>query len=123
MPLVVTARAENHLRGIDDTVRRLQAYAAAGADVVYAPGITELDDVRRIVGEVDRPVNVLFRPDGPTVAELASVGVSRISIGGAFSLVAHGALTRAAKEFLDKGTYGFADLVDEGRRARAAFDD
>lgn len=123
---VVTARAENHLHGrhdLDDTVRRLQAYADAGADVVYAPGLSDLDDISRVVRAVEVPVNVLAWPGGPTVSELAGVGVSRISIGGAFSLAAHGAVARAAGEFLEDGTFGFFELAGEGRRARGAFRD
>jgi 2-methylisocitrate lyase-like PEP mutase family enzyme len=119
--VVITARAENHIRGnpdLDDTIRRLQAYAEAGADVLYAPGVRDLDDVRRLVAAVDRPVNVLAMPGVPPVADLASVGVARVSVGGAFAAVALGAVTRAAHE-LRGGTYGFLEVAAEGR-AQAA---
>jgi 2-methylisocitrate lyase-like PEP mutase family enzyme len=119
--LVLTARAENHLRGrpdLDDTVRRLQSFQEAGADVVYAPGLVGLDDIAEVVRAVDVPVNVLISPGGPTVAELASVGVARISVGGAFSLVALGAVTNAARELLAGGSLGFWDVVAVGRKVR-----
>ena len=79
--IILTARAENHIRGVDDlgdTIERLQAYENAGADVAYAPGLSDLDQIHRIVDAVNIPVNVLCLPGGPTVAELASVGVAQI---------------------------------------------
>jgi 2-methylisocitrate lyase-like PEP mutase family enzyme len=117
--LVLTARAENYLHGradLQDTIRRLQAYQEAGADVLYAPGLSNVDDIRAVVSSVDRPVNVLVWPGLPSVAGLAEVGVARISVGGAFALAATGALTRAARELLDEGSYGFLELAVEGRR-------
>jgi 2-methylisocitrate lyase-like PEP mutase family enzyme len=117
---VLTARAENHIRGRDDladTIARLQAYQEAGADVLYAPGLTKLDDIRSVVSSVDRPVNVLALPNGPTVAELAEAGVRRISVGGAFAFAAYGALVESARELLEKGTYGFWELTKIGRAA------
>jgi 2-methylisocitrate lyase-like PEP mutase family enzyme len=124
--LVLTARAENFIRGrldLDDTIARLEAYQEAGADVLYAPGLTSIDDIRRVVASVDRPVNVLVYPSLATVSELAAVGVARISVGGAFSQVALAALTRAARELLDEGTYGFLEMAAEGReQAARAFD-
>jgi 2-methylisocitrate lyase-like PEP mutase family enzyme len=123
--IVLTARAENHLHGrndLRDTITRLQAFQEAGADVLYAPGLTAIDDIRTVVNEVDRPVNVLFSPVGPTVSELADAGVKRISVGGAFSYVGLDAVATAAREFLERGTYGFADHVVAGRAvAREAF--
>jgi 2-methylisocitrate lyase-like PEP mutase family enzyme len=123
--LVLTARAENHLWGrpdLDDTIARLRAYQEAGADVLYAPGLTGLADIRRVVESVDRPVNVLALAGAPEVAALAEVGVARISIGGGFAWVALGALARAAEELRDAGTYGFTALGAHGRSvARAAF--
>src|SRR5205085_3670368 len=83
VPLVLTARAENYLHGrpdLADTITRLQAFGEAGADVLYAPGLTELADIRQVVTSVDRPVNVLALPGCPPVAELAAAGVSRISV-------------------------------------------
>lgn len=118
--MVLTARAENHLHGRDDlgdTIARLQAFQEAGADVLYAPGLTKLDDIRSVVTSVDRPVNVLALPGGPTVAELAEIGVRRISVGGAFAFAAYGALVEAARELLDTGTYGFWDRAKAGRAA------
>jgi 2-methylisocitrate lyase-like PEP mutase family enzyme len=121
--LVLTARAENYLHGrpdLDDTIARLQAFGEAGADVLYAPGLRAADDIHRVVATVDRPVNVLILPGGPTVAELAAAGVARVSVGGAFSLAALGAVVRAGRELLDQGTYSFFDLVRDGRQAAAA---
>jgi 2-methylisocitrate lyase-like PEP mutase family enzyme len=123
--LVLTARAENFIRGnpdLTDTIKRLQAYQEAGADVLYAPGLTAADDISCVIASVDRPVNVLTLPGLPTVAELAQLGVARISVGGAFSQVALAALDRAGRELLESGTYGFLDSAAEGRRqASAAF--
>jgi len=123
--LVLTARAENHLRGVDDladTIARLQSYVAAGADVVYAPGLTRASDIRDVVDAVDRPVNVLAFPGVPSVAELAGLGVARISVGGAFAYAATGALVEAARELRDAGTYGYLRASAVGRDAtRTAF--
>jgi 2-methylisocitrate lyase-like PEP mutase family enzyme len=123
--MVVTARAENHLHGRDDladTIARLQAYQEVGADVLYAPGLTDLADIRSVVTSVDRPVNVLALPAGPPVAELAEAGVRRISVGGAFAFAAYGALIEAARELLDEGTYGYWARTEVGRAAvREAF--
>ena len=108
--LVVTARAENYLYDIDDledTIRRLVAFREAGADVVYAPRLTDPGAFRRIVEETGSPVNGLLVPAGPTVAELAGLGVRRISVGAAFTFVAYGALAAAGRELLDSGTIGF----------------
>jgi 2-methylisocitrate lyase-like PEP mutase family enzyme len=118
--LVLTGRAENYLHGrrdLADTITRLQRYQEAGADVLYAPGLADIDDIRSLVESVDRPVNVLALPGGPSVGELASVGVRRISVGAAFAFVALGAVVDAARELADKGTYGFGDLAKTGRRA------
>jgi 2-methylisocitrate lyase-like PEP mutase family enzyme len=123
--VVLTARAENYLHGrrdLDDTILRLRAYADAGADVLYAPGLTDLEEIRHLVASVGRPVNVLALPGGPTVDQLATAGVSRISVGGAFAYVALGALVEAALELKEQGTYGFWERADVGRTAaRSAF--
>jgi 2-methylisocitrate lyase-like PEP mutase family enzyme len=123
--LVLTARAENLIRGVtdlDDTITRLQAFQTAGADVLYAPGLQTVDDIRRVVSSIDRPVNVLARPGAPTVAELAEVGVARISVGGAFAFAALEAVVRAGRELLDEGTNSFWERSAVGsRHARAAF--
>ncbi len=118
--LVLTARAENYLHGrpdLTDTIARLQAYQEAGADVLYAPGLTSLADIRQLVRAVDRPVNVLAISGAPSVAELAEAGVSRVSVGGAFAFAAYGALVDAAAEFRDEGTYGYLARSAAGRRA------
>ncbi len=123
--LVITARAENLIRGRDDladTIARLQAYQQAGADVLFAPGLKQADDIRRVVESVDLPVNVLALPGAPTVAELASLRVARISVGGAFAFAALGALSDAAEELRDKGTYGYLERTAAGAKAaRGAF--
>lgn len=109
--LVLTARAENHLYRIDDlddTVGRLRAYREAGADVVYAPGLVALDDIARLVREVGRPVNVLARPKGPSIADLESVGVRRVSTGGALARAAYRAAVTGARELLGDGTSTYA---------------
>ncbi|HEX8156468.1 MAG TPA: isocitrate lyase/phosphoenolpyruvate mutase family protein [Solirubrobacteraceae bacterium] len=123
--LVLTARAENYLHGrpdLRDTIRRLQAYQDAGADVLYAPGLHTIDDIRDVVSAVDRPVNVLAWPGAPSVSELAAVGVARVSVGGAFAFAALGAAVEAAQELLEAGTYGFLGSARMGmQRAKAAF--
>ncbi|TWF81837.1 2-methylisocitrate lyase-like PEP mutase family enzyme [Pseudonocardia hierapolitana] len=116
--LVLTARAENFIRGnpdLGDTIERLQAYQEAGAEVLYAPGLVRLADIRSLVSSVDRPVNVLLMPGMAPIEELADAGVARISVGGTFSAVAFGALARAARELKEQGTYGFFELAREGR--------
>jgi 2-methylisocitrate lyase-like PEP mutase family enzyme len=118
--LVITARAENYLHGRPDlagTISRLQAYQAAGADVLYAPGLTSLADIRQVVRAVDRPVNVLAMLGAPSVSELAEAGVSRVSVGGAFAFAALGALVDAATELRDNGTYGYLAGSATGRQA------
>ncbi|MGH3446391.1 MAG: isocitrate lyase/PEP mutase family protein [Nocardioidaceae bacterium] len=118
--LVLTGRAENFLHGrpdLADTIARLQAYQEAGADVLYAPGLTDLADIRSVVASVDCPVNVLAMPNAPTVPELASVGVRRVSVGGSFAFAALGAVAEAARELLDEGTYGYRDRAAVGSAA------
>ena len=109
-PLMLTARAENHIRGnpdLADTIARLQAYQEAGADVLYAPGLTNLEDIRSLISSVDRPVNVLVMPGGPTVPELFEAGAIRASTGSAISMAAQSALVEAANELLTSGTHQF----------------
>lgn len=101
--VVVTARAENHLYGagdLDDTIHRLLAYARAGADCVYAPGLTELSDITRVVDSVDVAVNVLLRPTGPPLVVLADLGVRRVSVGGSLAHVAYSAMEAEAATLL-----------------------
>jgi 2-methylisocitrate lyase-like PEP mutase family enzyme len=109
-PFTVTARAENFLHGrpdLADTIARLRAYSAAGADVLYAPGLPDLTAVQEICAAVDRPVNVLATP-AHTVAALASCGVRRISVGSGLSRAALGGALRAAREIRELGTFSFA---------------
>jgi len=123
--LVLTARAENHLHGVTDladTIARLQAYQEAGADVLFAPGVDGEAELRELIASVDLPVNVLARGGTPTVPELAALGVSRVSVGGAFAWVALGAAADAARELREQGTYGYLQGAAAGiKAARAAF--
>jgi 2-methylisocitrate lyase-like PEP mutase family enzyme len=92
--------------------------------VLYAPGLTSIEDIRQVVASVDRPLNVLALPKAPPVAELADAGVSRVSVGGAFAFAALGALVEAGRELLDEGTYGFWANAGRGSKAaRATFSD
>ena len=122
---MLTARAENYLRDRpdpDETIERLRRFEQAGADVLYAPAMDSPEDIAALVAAVECPVNVLARPGAPTVEELASLGVARISVGGAFAFAALGAAADAANELLERGTYGFTELAGAGARAaRAAF--
>lgn len=118
--LVLTARAENYLHGrpdLADTISRLQAYQEAGADVLYAPGLQRSEDIRQLLREVDRPVNVLAMSGVPPVPELADAGVARISVGGSFAFAALGALVGAATELRDQGTYGYRKASSIGSKA------
>lgn len=115
-PFTLTARAENLIRGrndLDDTIRRLQAFEAAGADVLYAPGLTSLDQVRTVCGAVGRPVNVLApMVTGASLAELADAGAKRLSVGGALARVATTAFLGASTEMREHGTFAWtSDLV------------
>jgi 2-methylisocitrate lyase-like PEP mutase family enzyme len=125
-PMVLTGRAENHIHGVDDlddTIARLIAYRDAGADVVYAPGLSDLDEIRAVVQAVGVPVNVLALPNGPAVAELASVGVRRVSTGGALARAAYNALLTGARELLGAGTSSYAAGGPLGEVLKAAFAD
>lgn len=113
LPFLLTARTENYLNGrhdLGDTIRRLQAFSEAGAHVLYAPGLPDLDAIRAVCAAVDKPVNVVMGLKGPTysVAELADAGVRRISVGGSFARAALGGLMRAAREVREAGTFGYA---------------
>jgi 2-methylisocitrate lyase-like PEP mutase family enzyme len=125
-PLVLTARAENYLFGrvdLADTITRLQRYQEAGADVLFAPGVVRLEDIAQVVASVDRPVSVLGLPGAPSVGELATVGVSRISVGGGFAFAALGAVVAAARELKDHGTYGYFEQALPGiEQAHIAFE-
>jgi 2-methylisocitrate lyase-like PEP mutase family enzyme len=114
---VLTARAENHVHGRDDladTIARLESFQEAGADVLFAPGLRELSDIREVIGAVDLPVNVLVLPGMPSIAELADAGVSRISVGGGFAYAALGAAASAGRELLEEGRYNWGDAAREG---------
>jgi 2-methylisocitrate lyase-like PEP mutase family enzyme len=121
---VLTARAENFLHGrrdLEDTIHRLQAFASAGADVVYAPGITGLDTIRKVCESVAKPVNVLMGLQGATytISELASAGAKRISVGGSLARAAYGALLRAAHEMKERGTFTYAaDAIPSAEMVR-----
>ena len=115
VPFMLTARAENLLHGrldLDDTIRRLQAFERAGADVLYAPGVRDLATIRTVVSAVSRPVNVVMSAADPdlTVAQLAGVGVKRISVGGALSRLALAAFMKGAREMAERG--GFTWMRD-----------
>jgi 2-methylisocitrate lyase-like PEP mutase family enzyme len=106
-PFMLTARAENHIRGnpdLDDTIARLQAYERAGADVLYAPGLATVEEIRAVCEAVSKPVNVLARPN-LTFQEIAGAGARRISVGGALTWVAVGALVSAAGAMLERGDF------------------
>ncbi len=123
--MVLTARAENHIRGVTDlgdTVERLQAYQEAGADVLFAPGLVGEAHLREVIASVDLPVNVLVVRGTPTVDELAALGVSRVSVGGAFAFAALGAAAEAGRELFEQGSYGYLDGAAAGiKAARGAF--
>jgi 2-methylisocitrate lyase-like PEP mutase family enzyme len=123
----LTARAENYLfgrRDLKDTIKRLQAYQEAGADVLYAPGLASKDDIAAVVSSVDRPVNVLMGLAGVnlTLAELSEIGVKRVSVGSVLSRVALSAFLHAAEEMRDHGTFTFADDIVSFRDISAMFE-
>jgi 2-methylisocitrate lyase-like PEP mutase family enzyme len=109
-PMVLTGRCENHIRRVDDlddTIARLVAYEKAGADCLYAPGLSTMEQVRAVLDAVSVPVNVLALANGPSVQELASAGVRRVSTGGALARFSYGALLEAAHELLAQGTSNY----------------
>lgn len=114
-PFMFVARAENYLHGrpdLDDTIRRLQAFEKAGAEVLYAPGLTRPEDIRTVCSSVTKPVNVLMGLKGAprlTVQQLGELGVRRISVGSGFSRAALTAFLHAAREVIEDGTFSFAD--------------
>jgi 2-methylisocitrate lyase-like PEP mutase family enzyme len=126
-PFTLTARAENYLVGrpdLSDTIKRLQAYQEAGADVLYAPGLASKDDIAAVISAVDRPVNVVMGLQGVRLglAELSAIGVKRVSVGSALSRAALGAFLRAASEMLEHGTFGFADQAVSYRDISTMFE-
>ncbi len=123
----LTARAENYLHGrpdLRDTIERLQAYQEAGAHVLYAPGLTSRDEIAAVVSSVDRPVNVVMGLRGVqlSLAELAAIGVKRVSVGSALCRAAFGAVLRAAREMRERGTFDFASEAVNPREMSAIFD-
>jgi 2-methylisocitrate lyase-like PEP mutase family enzyme len=125
-PLVLTGRAENHIRGVDDlddTINRLTAYRDAGADVLYAPGLTDLRQIAKVVEAVGAPLNVLALPSAPSVGELAAAGVRRISTGSLLAGAAYGALLEGARELREEGTSRYAEGGVWRDALRTAFDE
>jgi len=126
-PFTFTARAENYLHGrpdLGDTIRRLQAFAAAGADVLYAPGLRDLDTIRQVVAAVQKPVNVVMSSADPeiTARQLAQAGVKRISVGGALSRLAYAAVREAAVAMRDAGSFRWMRDTLPGRDLKAIFE-
>jgi len=123
-PFLLTARAEGFLYGQDDLgeiIKRLQAFSDAGADVLYAPGLPDLDAIRTVCSEVDKPLNVLMGLQGPrySVHDISNAGARRISVGGSFARAAMGALKRAADEVLQSGTFDYAkDAIPDAELAQ-----
>ena len=126
-PFTLTARAENYLVGrpdLEDTIRRLQAYQEAGANVLYAPGLTSKEDIAAVVESVDRPVNVVMGLQGVqlSLAELSAIGVKRVSVGSALTRAAFGAFLRAAQEMREHGTFDFAAEAVSYREISSLFE-
>ncbi len=126
-PFTLTGRAENYLFGrpdLNDTIRRLQAYQEAGADVLYAPGLVSKEDIAAVASSVDRPVNVLMGLQGAQLSleELSEIGVKRVSVGSALCRAALGAFLRAAREMQERGTFGFAADAVSYREVSAMFE-
>jgi 2-methylisocitrate lyase-like PEP mutase family enzyme len=125
-PFTLTARAENYLHGrpnLADTIKRLQAYQEAGADVLYAPGLTARDHIAAVVESLDRPVNVVMGLRGVqlSLAELSALGVKRVSVGSALCRAALGAFMRGAREMREHGTFAFAADAVNPREVSAIF--
>jgi 2-methylisocitrate lyase-like PEP mutase family enzyme len=124
-PFVLTARAENllHGRDLDDTIRRLQAFEQVGADVLYAPGLRALAQIRVVVAAVSRPVNVVMSAADPaiTAAELGAAGVKRISVGGALSRLALAAFLRGAREMKEHGGFTWVRDTVPSKELKAIF--
>jgi 2-methylisocitrate lyase-like PEP mutase family enzyme len=126
VPFVLTARAENFLHGrrdLDDTIRRLQAFEAAGADVLYAPGLRDLPSIRAVTSAVGKPLNVVMSSADPsiTVAQLAEAGVKRISVGGALSRLALAAFLKGAREMKEGGSFTYMRDTVPSRELRELF--
>jgi 2-methylisocitrate lyase-like PEP mutase family enzyme len=123
VPFVLTARAENYLHGrkdLADTIARLQAYQEAGADVLFAPRVVDPAELRQLLTAVDVPVSVLIVPNAPTIGELAELGVSRISVGGAIAAATYGYAVEAVKELQEHGTASYWERAGAARDAMVA---
>ncbi|MDR2837027.1 MAG: isocitrate lyase/phosphoenolpyruvate mutase family protein [Azonexus sp.] len=125
-PFTLTARAENYFIGrsdLPDTIGRLQAYQEAGADVLYAPGLSKPEDIATVLREIDRPLNVIIGFPAITLGarDLFAMGVKRVSVGGSLARTALGAFLRAATELRDSGTAGYADAAVSGSQLNALF--
>jgi 2-methylisocitrate lyase-like PEP mutase family enzyme len=125
-PFMLTARAENLLHGrhdLDDTIRRLQAFEKAGADVLYAPGVRDIPTIRAVTSAVTKPVNVVMSAADPslTVAQLAEAGVKRISVGGALNRLALAAFVKGAKEIKEQGGFTWVRETFPTRELKAIF--
>ncbi|HEV8642243.1 MAG TPA: isocitrate lyase/phosphoenolpyruvate mutase family protein [Methylomirabilota bacterium] len=126
VPFMLTARAENFLHGrpeLDDTIRRLQAFEKAGADVLYAPGLKDLATIRTVVAAVTKPINVVMSAADPSITaeQLAEAGVKRISVGGALSRLALAAFLKGAREMKDKGGFTWMRDTIPSRELKAIF--
>ena len=126
IPFMLTARAENFLYGrndLDDTIRRLQAFEAAGADVLYAPGVRDLPTIRTVLSAIKRPFNLVMGYADPrlTVEQLSAAGVKRLSVGGAMSRVALAAFLKCAREMKDHGSFTFVREMAAIKELREAF--
>ena len=126
-PMLICARAENVLNGrtdLGDTIKRLQAFEAAGADVLYAPGLASLQDIRTLIDAVNRPVNVLMSSFNPnlTLTELEAAGARRISVGGGLARAAYGEMLRAAQDMKDKGTFTYVNSAPPSGKLNGAFE-
>jgi 2-methylisocitrate lyase-like PEP mutase family enzyme len=120
-PFTLTARAENYLHGrpdLNDTIKRLQAYQEAGADVLYAPGLKSKEEIAAVVSSLDKPVNVVMGLQGVQLGlqELAAIGVKRVSVGGSLARAALGGFLRAAEEMRQHGTFTYGEDAVSSRR-------
>ena len=126
VPFTFVARAENLIRGrvdLDDTIRRLQAFEKAGADVLYAPGLRDLETMRLVASSVSRPINVVMSAADPalTAAEMEAAGVRRLSVGGALSRLALAAFMKGAREMKDRGGFTWMNETLPSKDLKAAF--
>lgn len=126
-PFVLTARAENLIRNVpdlDDTIARLKAFEAVGADVLYAPGLRTVDDIERVANELSRPINVLAPlAPGVSVADYERIGIKRLSVGGALSRAALGAMLNAGREMLEAGTFKWTQDLPRTNDIESVFSD